>query len=132
MMRTGADGVCMGTRVSLQFEDVISGLMEPVRCMRRVTGSRGDEGPGHFGFRWRRLDDQVCCHTALRRGLTWCRSTIHDDIQGSNIFHELYDARALIGNSYRDYLNGVSAADLLTQHNAAKSAKDESRSIQFM
>ncbi len=59
------------------------------------------------------------------------RSTVHDDIQSVGFFPDLYDGRALIGKSYTDYANGVKVDDLVAQHNKAKAAGDESRSIQF-
>ena len=59
------------------------------------------------------------------------RSTFHDDVQGTTIWPELYDGRAIIGDSYQDHVSGASLEENVAKFKAAKDVGDNSRLIHW-
>ncbi|KAK3080476.1 hypothetical protein LTS18_001015 [Coniosporium uncinatum] len=60
-------------------------------------------------------------------GATTIKSTVHDDVQGTGFWPVLYDGRAVMGESYRDHLEGVSLEDNVGKFKAAAKLGDASR-----
>ena len=61
--------------------------------------------------------------------LTPYRSTVHDDIQGTGFWPKDMDGRAIIGDSYRDFLSGLPETDNVAKYETATAAGDLSRKI---
>lgn len=61
--------------------------------------------------------------------LILCRSAVLDDIQSTAIWPKLYDGRALIGESCKDYESGMSVKDNVEKFKEAAREGDESRKI---
>ncbi|UNI16904.1 Nitronate monooxygenase [Purpureocillium takamizusanense] len=62
-------------------------------------------------------------------GATTIKSTKHDDIQGTPIWPSLYDGRAMMGDSYREYEAGLPMAENIKKYQDAKQSGDVSRAI---
>lgn len=57
------------------------------------------------------------------------RSTFHDQIRGTTFWPELYDGRAIISQSYKDHLSGMSIDENKTKLGEAERAGDASRQV---
>ncbi|KAM7199377.1 hypothetical protein V8F20_005772 [Naviculisporaceae sp. PSN 640] len=64
-------------------------------------------------------------------GATTVKSTFHDDIQGTTIWHPIYDGRAIRGSSYEDHAKGMSLEENLKLFNEAKEKGDNSRAVMW-
>ncbi|KAI3400145.1 hypothetical protein diail_4377 [Diaporthe ilicicola] len=62
-------------------------------------------------------------------GSSTVKSTFHDELRGSTFWPELYDGRAIITQSYKDHLSGMSVEENKTKFGEAKSAGDDSRQV---
>jgi len=62
-------------------------------------------------------------------GQSTVKSSIFDDIRETAIWPEVYDGRAIISDSYTDYLSGVKEAENIAKYKAAQKAGDVSREI---
>ena len=54
---------------------------------------------------------------------------MHDDIQGTSFWPDIYDGRALIGDSYRDHLAGLPMEENIKKYNDAKLAGELNRMV---
>ena len=52
-----------------------------------------------------------------------------DDIQGTAIWPDVYDGRAIIGDSYKDFVSGISEEDNVAKYKQALETGDTSRKI---
>ncbi|KAK2615681.1 hypothetical protein N8I77_002419 [Diaporthe amygdali] len=62
-------------------------------------------------------------------GSTTVKSTFHDELRGTTFWPELYDGRAIITQSYKDHLSGMSIDENKTKFDEAKNAGDDSRQM---
>lgn len=58
-------------------------------------------------------------------GVNTVRSTIFDELPGKNIWPVGYDGRAIVGQSYHDYLNGTTITDLRRLYQEAKAEETQ-------
>jgi nitronate monooxygenase len=57
------------------------------------------------------------------------RSTVHDDIQGTGLWPETYDGRAIIGDSFEDFTSGLPTEENVAKYKKAIEVGDVSRKI---
>jgi len=57
-------------------------------------------------------------------GQVTARSKLFDQLRGPNIWPELYDGRALVAQSHRDYADGVELEEIQRRHNEAVKEED--------
>ncbi|KAJ9156470.1 Nitronate monooxygenase [Pleurostoma richardsiae] len=62
-------------------------------------------------------------------GASTIKSTFHDDVQGTKLWPSMYDGRAIIGESYKDHVEGLSLEENAKKHAEAKEAGESSRLI---
>lgn len=55
------------------------------------------------------------------------RSSIHDNIQGTGFWPKVYDGRAIIGESYKDHLAGLSEEENIAKYKSAFAAGESTR-----
>lgn len=67
--------------------------------------------------------------SATDGGVATIKSTIHDTIQGTGFWPAAFDGRAIIGESYKDYLAGVSEEENIIKYKDAIKAGDNGRRI---
>ncbi|KAH8895929.1 FMN-dependent 2-nitropropane dioxygenase [Thozetella sp. PMI_491] len=97
----GADGVVMGTRFLIAKE-----ASTPEFHRNAVT-------------------------EAVDGGASTVKSTFHDDLNNMNIWPSTYDGRAIVTESYKDHLAGLSLEENLKKFAEAKEADDASRFIMW-
>ncbi|KAL8357978.1 hypothetical protein RB598_002660 [Gaeumannomyces tritici] len=65
-------------------------------------------------------------------GLTTNKSDFHDQVRGTiDIWPAFYDGRAIISQSYRDHLAGVSGEEVISRYDAAGATGDKSRMVSW-
>ena len=57
------------------------------------------------------------------------RSTVMDTIGGAAIWPDLYDGRAIVNYSFKDYLSGMSDEENIAQYKKSAEAGDTSRKV---
>ena len=57
------------------------------------------------------------------------RSTVHDDIQGTGFWPAAIDGRAIIGESYKDFLAGLPEHENVDKYKKANEVGDTRRKI---
>ncbi|KAK7716957.1 hypothetical protein SLS64_000907 [Diaporthe eres] len=62
-------------------------------------------------------------------GSSTVKSTFHDQVRGTTFWPELYDGRAIISQSYKDHLSGMSIDENKTKLGEAERAGDASRQV---
>ncbi|KAG6359316.1 hypothetical protein INS49_012837 [Diaporthe citri] len=62
-------------------------------------------------------------------GSSTVKSTFHDQVRGTTFWPELYDGRAIISDSYKDHLSGMSIDENKTKLGEAERAGDASRQV---
>lgn len=62
-------------------------------------------------------------------GQSTTKSTMFDDIQGTAIWPTVYDGRAIIGDSFKDHLSGLSVEENIAKYKAALENGNTSRKI---
>ena len=121
----------MGTRVCLRILVIFIVLtrFNVVHHVLRVCSGATSAKCSTCDLRWRSYHRKVSAHARpLNQLLTSTRSTAHDDIMNRPIWPKLYDGRAIIGESYKDFLDGVSLEENIAKYEAA-SKDDTSRRI---
>jgi len=58
---------------------------------------------------------------------TTIKSVKHDIFQSTNIWPGLYDGRAIIGTSYKEFVDGVTDEELVERYNKAQEKGDGER-----
>jgi nitronate monooxygenase len=58
-----------------------------------------------------------------------CRTAVLDDIQGTGVWPDVYDGRAIIGKSWEDHVAGMPLEENIRLFKEADSAGDVSRKI---
>jgi len=127
----GADGIVMGTRVRLWILVIFIFLtrLNIVHHVLRVCSGATSAKCSTCGLGWRSNHREVSAHArSPNQLLIPTRSTAHDDIMNRPIWPKLYDGRAIIGESYKDFLDGVPLEENIAKYEAA-SKDDTSRRI---
>jgi len=57
------------------------------------------------------------------------KSTVHDDIQGTALWPSAYDGRAIIGDSYKDFVSGLTIEENIAKYKEASERGETNRKI---
>jgi nitronate monooxygenase len=54
---------------------------------------------------------------------------VHDDIQGTALWPSAYDGRAIIGDSYKDFVSGLTIEENIAKYKEASKRGETNRKI---